>query len=133
MRYIGLILLGFLIGAFATVATVNAMRQSTAFPNGVMAVSGHHMGRLRDAVTATPCQPQQAARHLQALALLSADIEPAFLPDGQQDPTFSQYASQHSRLLADLVAPPLEADCEALKLRFGDVGDSCKACHRDYK
>jgi len=132
MRYIGMILLGLLIGAFATVAVLNALGQATAFPRGVMAVSGHHMGGLRAAATATPCQLDDAARHLRALAVLADDIEPAFLPDGQQDATFSQYALQHRTLLAGLAnAPP--ADCEALGLRLGDVGDSCKACHRDYK
>jgi hypothetical protein len=133
MRIIGLLLLGFVVGAFATVATLNALRQGTAFPRGVMAVKGYHMNKLRDAVTTEPCVPDQAGRHLRALRLLADDIEPAFLPAGSSDPVFSRYARQMAGRLDDALAALPTADCAALRITIGDISDGCKACHRDYK
>ena len=133
MRVLGLLLLGLLIGAFATVAILNSLRAQTAFPHGVMAVSGYHMGQLRQAVAASPCRPDAARPHVEALAVLAADIEPAFLPDGMQDAIFSQYAQQHQQTLTNALSQWPPADCPALEATFGKIGDGCKACHRDHK
>ncbi len=133
MRVIGLLVLGLLIGVFATAAAMNALRAKTAFPHGVMAVTGYHMGQLRDAATAAPCRAEVARPHVDALAMLAADIVPAFLPDGQQDPTFSQYAEQHHATLSRVLEQWPPADCPALTQALGEIGDGCKACHRDYK
>jgi hypothetical protein len=133
MRIIALLLLGFVIGAMATVITLNALRQGTAFLQGVMAVKGYHMARLRDAVVIEPCQPDRIAHHLRALRVLADDIEPAFLPDGMTDPIFSRYAMQMGERVDALLAALPAADCPALRGSLGDIGDGCKACHRDYK
>jgi cytochrome c556 len=133
MRFARLILLGIAIGAFGTVAVLNALRAGTAFPRGVMAVSGHHMAGMRDAVLASPCQPDQVTRHLQALRVLADDIDPAFLPDGMQDPTFSRYAADLRQRLDAAIARVPTADCAALSIELGNVNDGCKACHRDYR
>jgi cytochrome c556 len=133
MKALGLLLLGLLIGAVASVSALNALRKATAFPRGVMAVQGHHMGKLREAVTADPCEPASAQRHLQALQILTADIEPAFLPDGQQDEIFSRYAAQMGQRIDSVLATLPQADCATLRISLGDIGDGCKACHRDYK
>ena len=133
MRYIGLVLLGILIGALGTAAALNSLRASTAFPRGVMAVSGYHMGQLRDAVTAEPCRSDAAVAHMRALRVLAGDIEPAFLPDGMQDATFSRYAREHEKLLDAALAGAAGAECGALKIELGNINDGCKACHRDYK
>jgi hypothetical protein len=133
MRYLLLAVIGIAIGAVGTVMVLNALRSGTAFPRGVMAVSGYHMGQLREAAVATPCRGPEALRHLQALRMLADDIEPAFLPDGMQDPTFSRYASQQRQRLDAALAAVAGADCETLKVELGNVNDGCKACHRDYK
>jgi hypothetical protein len=133
MRYVMMILVGIALGAFGTVAVLNALRAGTAFPRGVMAVSGHHMAAMREAVVASPCQPQQMTKHLQALRVLADDIEPAFLPDGMADPTFSRYALDlQTRLDAALARVPA-AECKDLSIELGNVNDACKACHRDYR
>jgi cytochrome c556 len=133
MKVIGLLLLGLVIGAVGGVMAMNALGKATAFPRGVMAVQGYHMGGLREAVTAEPCDPSRANHHLQALRILTGDIEPAFLPDGQQDEVFSRYARDMAARIDTARAGLPQADCAALKLALGDVGDGCKACHRDYK
>lgn len=133
MRVIGLLLLGLVIGAVASITMMNALGKATAFPRGVMAVQGYHMGALREAVTAEPCDPVRADHHLQALRILTGDIEPAFLPDGQQDEVFSRYAREMAGRIDTARAGLPQADCAALEISLGDVGDSCKACHRDYK
>jgi hypothetical protein len=98
-----------------------------------MAVSGYHLAGMREAVLATPCQPEQVTRHLRALRILADDIEPAFLPDGLQDPTFSRYALEMRQRLDAAIAKVPGADCPALSIELGNVNDGCKACHRDYR
>jgi cytochrome c556 len=133
MRFVLLIPLGIAIGAFGTVAVLNALRTGTAFPRGVMAVSSYHMAGMREAVLASPCQPEQVTRHLRALQILADDIEPAFLPDGMQDATFSRYAAKMRQRLDTAIARMPDADCPALTIELGNVNDGCKACHRDYR
>lgn len=132
MRVIGLIVLGVLIGALASIAALNALRPATAFPKGVMALLGHHHGGLRDASTATPCDSAAAARHLEALEVIARDIEPAFLSPEQPDEIFARYAEQLRGAVHAARSEPA-ADCRALGEQVGRIGDSCKACHRDYK
>jgi hypothetical protein len=131
MKALAWILLGLLIGAFATVSALNALRPATAFPKGVMALLQHHLGSAREQVSAGRCDAQ-LAQHVEALAVLSRDIKPAFLPIGEQDELFAQYADQ-LRAAADTANATALSDCAIATEQLGQVGDGCKACHRDFK
>lgn len=131
MRALAFILLGLVIGAFATVSVINALRPATAFPKGVMALMGHHMGKAREAATATTC-PADIAEHIEALAVLARDIKPAFLPIGDHEAAFVRYADDF-RAAAEAARGATFADCKAATEALGTIGDGCKACHRDFK
>nr|WP_282452944.1 cytochrome c [Lysobacter sp. CAU 1642] len=125
------ILLGLMIGAFATLSVLNALRPATAFPKGVMALFGHHLGAARDQVTAGKCDAD-LARHVEALAILSRDVRPAFLPIGEQDELFGDYADKLQQA-AESARQTALTDCAEAGEALGRIGDSCKACHRDFK
>lgn len=130
MRYVVVLLVGVMIGALATATALNILRQGSEFPKGVMAVMQYHMGQVREQVSAGRCA--EAAPHFQTLRALAADIEPAFLPTGLDDALFTRYSEQlRGRLDKVLDAPASE--CRVLTEQLGQVGDGCKACHRDFK
>lgn len=131
MKALAWILLGLLIGSVATVSTLNALRPATAYPRGVMALLQHHLGEARSQATAGRCDAQLAA-HVEALAVLSRDIRPAFPPLGEADEHFVRYADQF-RSAAETAHGSALADCAVAVEQIGKMGDGCKACHRDYK
>ncbi len=131
MKALAWILLGLLIGSFATLSALNALRPATAFPKGVMALFQHHLGKARDQVTSGRCDAQLAA-HVEALALLARDIRPAFHPVSQDDAQFGRYADQFRDAAETAKASDLSI-CPTAAEQISLIGDGCKACHRDYK
>lgn len=131
MKAIAWILLGLLIGSFATLSVLNALRPATAFPKGVMALFQHHLGEAREQVTAGRCDAQLAA-HVESLAVLARDIRPAFMPISEQDAQFGRYADQFLATASAAQTSQL-ADCPTAAEQISLIGDACKACHRDYK
>lgn len=131
MRALAWILLGLVIGSFATLSAMNALRARSAVPHGLMAMMGHHMGTARDDVTATQCSGQ-ARQSMEVLALLARDVKPVFLADGAEDEQFARYADDLVAATRDAMAVP-GADCAMLREPLSKIGDTCKACHRDYK
>lgn len=131
MRALAFALLGLLIGAAATVSMMNALRASTAYPNGVMALLSRHMGQARELAAGQNC-PARTAEHIEALAVLARDIEPAFLPIGEHEEQFVRYA-QDLRTAAEAARSVDLANCAAVKEAVAKIGDGCKACHRDFK
>lgn len=131
MKALAWILLGLLIGSFATVSVLNALRPATAFPKGVMALFQHHLGSAREQVTAGRCDADLGA-HFEALDVLARDVRPAFAAMVEHDQVFARYAD-------DLVAATAraraleEGDCKLAAEQLSLVGDGCKACHREYK
>jgi len=132
MRYVPVLLLGALLGAVFTAMTLNALRQASAVPDGVMAVMQYHQNTLRRLVSEQRCDQAQTQPHFQTLLSVAGDIEPVFVPTGGDDVLFARYASQlHSRLNEALAQPA--TDCKRLSEQVGRVGDGCAACHRDFK
>lgn len=130
MRIALSILLGLIVGIIGTAMALNALRQATAFPRGVMAVMQHHLGSLRQATRDGRCEAPDSQRRLQTLRLVADDIDAAF--PGLEDPTFRDYTAKLiGQVDAGLAAAP--ADCAALEKVVADIGGSCSACHRDYR
>lgn len=130
MRYVVMLLLGVFIGAMGTVSVLNALREGNALPRGLMAVLDHRMDQVRTSIASEQCTDAQ--RNFEAIHLLAADIEPAFLPLPANEALFSQYANDLVKRAAAAASSPA-VDCRALKEQVGSVGDGCKACHRDFK
>lgn len=135
MRAAILLALGLFIGIVATVMTLGALRQGTPFHQGLMSVMGHHMGSLRAMGEAgTPqeaCSAEQVGAHLVMLRLTGDDLEAAFLPT-MNDERFVQYASNYRDAVDAAIAQP-PASCAEAAAQAAQLGDSCSACHRDFR
>lgn len=131
MRSLILVLIGLFVGAACTLILMNALRQGTAYPNGVMAVMSAQMGALNDSVKQNRCAATDLTPRLQTLRHLGNDLEPAFLPT-PDDERFIAHASQFRAALdAALATPP--SDCAAAGVALDRVKNGCQACHRDFK
>ncbi|WP_146909647.1 cytochrome c [Arenimonas daejeonensis] len=131
MRSLILVLIGLFVGFAATLIGMNALRQGTAYPNGVMAVMGAQMKGLQSSLKQNRCSASDLTPRLQTLRRLGNDLEPAFLPT-QDDERFVSHASQlRAALDAALAAPP--ADCTAAGVVVDRIGGACQDCHRDFK
>ncbi len=131
MRALAWILLGLVIGSFATLSAMNALRAGSAVPHGLMAMLGHHMDAARTDVTAAQCSGQ-ARQSMEVMALLARDVKPVFLVGDAQDEQFARYADDLVAATRSAMAIP-GADCAMLSEPLSKIGDACKACHRDYK
>lgn len=131
-RYLFMLLLGLVLGVVATVMALRAIEaRSDHFPGSVMHVQQWHLGRLRASIEQNRCGASDALPHLQSLRMMANDIEPAF-PGLSDDKRFAGSASQ---LRADLDAALSNApsDCAALTDVVQTIGQSCKACHQDFR
>ena len=131
-RYLFLLILGLVVGAIATVMAMRALdARKDHFPDSLMEVQGWHMGQLKAAMEQNRCGATDVLPHLQTLRMLGNDLEPAF-PDLRDDERF-RTAAAAMRAAADkaVSAPPLS--CQSLAGTMTSLGDSCKACHRDFR
>lgn len=131
-RYLFLLILGLVVGMIATVMTMRALdARKDHFPDALMEVQGWHMGQLKAAMEQNRCGATDVLPHLQTLRMLGNDLEPAF--PGLRDDERFRTAAAAMRAAADkaITAPPLS--CESLAGTMKSLGDSCKACHRDFR
>ncbi len=131
-RYLFLILLGLVLGAIATVMVMRALDQRRdPFPHALMNVQQWHLGQLKADMEQNRCKATDVLPHLQALRMTSNDIDAAF-PELRDDQRFGA-ASTAMRASMDkvLANPPLT--CEGLGAAMKDIGESCKACHQDFR
>jgi len=131
MKYVGLILLGFFIGALAGSWALKALSAGNEFPKGVMAIKAYHSGQLREHLRNDRCDAATLSPHLDTLAAMARDIEPAFLNPEADDATFRHYAEQMRERIAKAYAGL--GECERAREAISTISDGCKACHRDYK
>lgn len=131
MRSLILVLIGLFVGAACALIAMSALRQGTAYPNGVMAVMSAHMQGLGANVKQNRCASTDLLPHLQTMRHLANDLEPAFLPT-EDDERFVQHATVlRASLDAALATPP--ADCAAAGVALDRIQNGCQACHRDFK
>jgi hypothetical protein len=131
-RYLFLLILGLVVGAVATVMLLRALEaRKDHFPGALMEVQGWHMSQLKATIDQNRCSATDVLPHLQALRAMGNDLEPAF-PDLRDDERF-RTAAAAMRAATDkaIAAPPLS--CESLAATMKSLGDSCKACHRDFR
>ena len=131
-RYLFLFLLGLVAGVVAAVMLLRALQaRADPFPDALMNVMAHQSAQLRDSAKANRCSTSDTMPRLQSLRALSNDIEAAF-PGLRDDDRFGTAASGLRATLDEaLAAPP--ADCAQLAAVNEQVGQDCKACHRDFR
>ncbi len=134
-RYLFLLILGLVVGVVATVMLLNTWesRKTTQdrLPDALMQIQQWHTDQLKMAMEQNRCSATDVLPHLQALRTLGNDLEPAF-PKWRDDERF-RTAAAGMRAAADkaISAPPLS--CQSLAGTMKSLGDSCKACHRDFR
>jgi acetaldehyde dehydrogenase (acetylating) len=131
MRYAILIVLGLVIGAVGTAMAMNALNHGPHITHSVMEVMDYHLDGLHATSVANRCTVSDTLPHLQAMRMVSNDIEPVFAAT-ITDPKFKQRASDLRASLDALIATP-PADCAAVGAAMKRVGGSCKACHQDFR
>ena len=131
MRSLILLLLGLAFGAVCTAVAMNALAQRSAYARGVMQVMQHHYAELRNSQRAGQCDAATTTRAHQALQLLGEEMERAVYGDGKPEPPFREYNERLRSAVADLGDGT--KSCAALAPIINRVGDSCDACHRQYR
>lgn len=131
-RYLFLFLVGLVVGVICTVMVLRALQaRMDPFPDALMNVMAHQSGELEGAAKANRCTTSDTLPRVQSLRMLANDIESAF-PDLRDDTRFGTAAS-NLRATVDkaLASPP--ADCTQLAALTRQIGEDCKACHRDFR
>lgn len=134
-KYLILLLLGLVIGVIATVMVLRAIESKRDwqdhYPGAAMHLLQAHTAQLQINIKANRCGATDSLPHLQALRTVANDLEPAF-PGLRDDRRFGEHASQlRATLDATLASPPL--NCEGLTAAARKIGESCKACHQDFR
>ncbi len=131
-RYLFLLILGLVLGVVATVMAMRALEQrKDHFPEALLHVQQWHMGQLKGDMEQNRCNATDVLPHLQALRLSANDLEAAF-PDLRDDARFKTAASAMRAAADKAVAnPPLT--CEGVGAAMKSLGESCKACHQDFR
>jgi len=131
-RYLFLLILGLVLGVVATVMAMRALEQrKDHFPEALMQVQQWHMGQLKGDMEQNRCNATDVLPHLQALRVSANDLEAAF-PDLRDDARFKTAASAMRAAADKAVAnPPLT--CEGVGAAMKSLGESCKACHQDFR
>jgi cytochrome c556 len=77
------------------------------------------------------CNATDVLPHLQALRMTANDLDAAF--PGLRDDQRFKTASAGMRATMDKVVanPPLT--CEGVGAAMGEIGETCKACHQDFR
>jgi len=120
------------LGVIATVMTMRALNErKDHFPDALMHVQQWHMGQLKADMDANRCNATDILPHLQALRVTANDIDAAF-PDLRDDTRFTA-ASSAMRAATDkaIANPPLT--CDGLGATMKSIGETCKACHQDFR
>ena len=131
-RYLFLLVLGLVLGAVATVMALRALEaRKDQFPEALMHVQQWHLGQLKADMEQNRCNPTDVLPHLQSLRMTANDLDAAF-PDLRDDQRFAT-ASAAMRATMDkaVASPPLT--CEGVGAAMKSIGESCKACHQDFR
>ena len=131
MRSLILLLLGLAFGAVCAAVAMNALAQRSAYARGVMQVMQHHYAELRNGQRTGRCDAATVTRDRDVLRMLSDEVAPSVYGDGTPDPPFREYTDRLRSALADLGDGT--KGCAALAPLVNRVGDSCDACHRQYR
>ena len=131
MRYAILLVLGLAIGIIGTVMTMNALNNKPDHPRSAMEMIDFHMDGLEKNVDDNRCAVTDNLPHLQTMRALSNDLEPVFLPTGN-DADFKLKASSFRAALDTAIAAP-PTDCAAVKASMQKVGHECKSCHNEFR
>lgn len=114
------------------------------YRQGVMKAVGGNMASLAAVIVDGAEYRANLIHHARFVTRFMQDV-PALFPEGsdfgetdalmsvwEQREEFEQRAAD-TRKAADLLLEAVEKDDEAMALRFRELGESCRACHEDFR
>lgn len=131
MRPFILLLIGLALGAALTLIGMNALRKGTSYPSAVMAVMAAQMQALDRSVKQNRCTLSDLLPRLQTLRAVGNDLEPAFLPVGDDERFAARAGELRGALDGALTAVP--SNCANAGVTLDKIQSTCQACHRDFK
>ncbi|WP_101927105.1 MULTISPECIES: hypothetical protein [Luteimonas] len=134
-RYFVVFVVGLVVGVVAVVMLLRVIDSRRTwedrYPGAVMQLYQAQMAQLSGNVDANRCAPTDNLVHLQAMRALGNDLDPAF-PDLRAHRGFVAHGAHLRRTLdAALAAPP--SDCGSLGATVQQIGETCSACHQDFR
>jgi len=131
-RYLFMALLGLLVGIIATVMVTRALQaRRDPFPHSLMHVMAKQADLLQRSQQQNRCTVADSQPRLQSLRYLSNDLETAF-PSLRDDRRFADHA-RDLRSTLDQALAAVPGNCTALATVNTRIGESCKACHQDFR
>lgn len=134
-RYFFLFLIGLVMGAVSVVMLLRTWEARKTwedhFPHATMHLMQAHTAQLDATRQANRCKATDVVQHVQTLRALANDLEPAF-PGLKDDDRFGQHASLLRETL-DGATLNLPQDCAGVEVLTKKIGESCKACHQDFR
>jgi cytochrome c556 len=114
------------------------------YRQGVMKAVGGNMASLAAVIVDGADYRANLLHHARFIAEFMQDV-PALFPEGsdfgetdalmsvwEQREKFEERAAD-TRKAADLLVEAVEKDDDAMALRFRELGESCRACHEDFR
>lgn len=133
MRVIIALVVGLLAGSLGGIKVYQSLSAGKEVPHAVMWMMGYHMGELGDAIKRDQCSPAMVSAHIDTLARVAADIEPVFLPMGDDlDALFVDHADALQASIESMRSAT-GTGCEALAAARKTASEACKGCHRDFR
>ena len=134
-RYLFLFLLGLVLGVVAVVMLLRTLDGRKTwqdhYPTATMQLMSAHSAQLRQKLDANRCAATDVLPHLQSLRALGNDLDPAF-PDLRDNTRFAAHTGGYRAALDEaLSSPPM--NCAGLKSTLEAIGETCKACHGDFR
>jgi cytochrome c556 len=130
MRYLLCLLIGLLAGAVLASTAASALQRRNAVPRALMTLMQHDLAAARGATHSAGCTVDELPETRASLQYLAGELERTVLAPGARDRVFVQYADD---LRATISRWDPEGACTAQAQALVDVGNACKACHRDYR
>ena len=129
MRNLILLAIGLAVGIVGAASVLNALGQRDAYPRGLMNVMQHHYEALREDLRGNQCSAAPA--EVDALLLLSRDVENAMYPDGSADSSFLEFEQRLGEGLT--AASAAGTQCAELKAAVRKITAACDACHHQFR
>ncbi len=129
--FLGGMLAGIVFGALLTVMASRVIEsRQDPWPDAVMTVMSHEFKTVRAASESGECTSPASGASLQLMDVLGKDVEPALMPT-PNDRVFTQYATDLRSAISK--ASAAGGDCKQFTASVSEIGQTCDACHRDYK
>lgn len=133
MRVAIALVIGLLAGSIGSIMAYKSLSAGNEVPRAVMWMMRYHFGAVGDAIQSGECEATAMTAHIDTLSRVADDIEPVFLPVGEDlDAQFTAHTEGLRKGIRGMHSAA-SAGCEALATAREETFEACKACHRDFR